>query len=104
LREIERDCHPDYPKGYDPNLSQYYYRGRRRYYYYPGYTNLENSVADPNMMSSLLEQKIKERMAVVGNPLPSRSYVAVVAWAPDSPLGVDRVREEGSLHVVFGRW
>jgi hypothetical protein len=93
------------PPGFNANSYNYYGGprfGRRRYNYYAN--RWGGSQLPPTIHSSLLEAEI--RMATAGGsaPLSPRSYVAIVDRSPEVPLGVERAREEASLHVVVGQW
>lgn len=72
--------------------------------------------ADVNSRNGRLETLLVEAAGVEtgGNGLPiepakplfvgPRTYVAIVDRSPEAPTGVPVVRDEGSLHVIVGRW
>lgn len=80
--------------------------------YYP----TSQGLTDVSSHTGRLETSLVESTAMKpeGNGVPvepviplflgPRSYVAIVDRSPEAPTGVPVVREEGSLHVIVGRW
>ena len=55
--------------------------------------------------TSVLERSIREVTDQLKNDsLPARTYVAVVETSPEMELGTSAAREEGSFHIVVGKW
>jgi hypothetical protein len=56
------------------------------------------------MASSLLEKNLAECLLPTKVPLENGTYIAVIESSPAVPVGVPRVRQEASLHVIRGRY
>jgi hypothetical protein len=64
----------------------------------------DSAAGDPMMETSLLESQIAAATSPWKQPLAPGTYVAVTERCPAVPIGVPKVREEASLHVVRGRY
>lgn len=69
-----------------------------------GWMNVDSSASRPEMSAGLLESGIALAATPVSHPPDPRSYVAVMDRPPVVPIGVPRVREEFSLHVIRGKY
>jgi hypothetical protein len=55
--------------------------------------------------ASMLEENLDQAFNEIGSKLSRpRTYVAIVTRPPDVPIGVERVVESQSLHVIYGTW
>lgn len=103
LRKLSDAVEPDLPRGYDPNIHNNnalsFLNGN-----YGGWNNVDASAAKPLMAASLLEKNIAECVLPSKRPLEPGSYTAVVESSPGVPIGVPRVREEASLHLIRGKY
>ncbi|MEX2121450.1 MAG: hypothetical protein WD847_17810 [Pirellulales bacterium] len=107
LGKVFFDNAPRVPEGLDPQAFADSFGSGYRYSY--GTSTSANAPA-ATLQSSCLERCISRALAdtsrfqPVPAPLPPRSYVAVVERSPEVLYGVERVREQASLHVVTGTW
>jgi hypothetical protein len=94
LNSLFAASRPEFPR--DMNLGYGYRLGFNRDY--------DEEFHDPEMVRSRLEQSLKTfGPAYAYKPQP-RTYLAIVESSPEVELGVDGAAEEGSFHVVFGRY
>jgi hypothetical protein len=66
-----------------------------------------SNVDDPLQATGRLEVSLGAVMAMQpGNPalLAPGSYVALVDRSPEVVMGLESVKEEDSLHIIYGRW
>lgn len=98
---------PSSPEGYD---TEYYggglfgFTNSGRQYAYISYGN-QLSVPNPHMGTSVLETELRRTATNTGDSelLPG-SYVALLESSPEMPIGYKHVEEQGSLHILEGRW
>jgi hypothetical protein len=64
----------------------------------------DSAAGDPMMETSLLESQIAAATSPWKQPLVPGTYVAVTERCPAVPIGVPKVREEASLHVIRGSY
>jgi hypothetical protein len=99
LKAVIRSNVPAIPDSFDPSDTRgfsFFGISRRLYYPYGG--------DDASMSTGRLERAIAEVTGLPIDALPPRSYIAIVERSPEVSLGVERVEEQGSLHVIVGRW
>ncbi|MEX2559818.1 MAG: hypothetical protein WD403_07875, partial [Pirellulales bacterium] len=107
LGKVFQDSAPQVPEGLDPQAFADSFGSGYRYGYW---TSTSANAPAASLHSSCLERAISRAIADSGRfqpvpvPLPPRSYVAVVERSPEVLYGVERVREQASLHVVTGTW
>ena len=104
LRKLADAVEPDLPRGYDPNIHNNNALSFLNGNYGGAWNNVDASAAKPLMAASLLEKNIVECILPSKRPLEPGSYTAVVDASPAVPIGVPRVREEASLHVIRGKY
>lgn len=103
LRKLADAVEPDLPRGYDPNI----HNNNALSFLNPNYGwggNVDGSAARPLMAASLLEKNIVESVLPSKRPLDPGTYTAIVETSAAVPVGVPRVRQEASLHVIRGRY
>jgi hypothetical protein len=93
---------PDFPEGYDPQVhsSMLSVLMPNNYSFY----SVDGGTVSPVMASSLLEANLARAMHPDKFPLDRSSYVAIGGASPLVPYGVQRVREEASLHLILGNY
>jgi hypothetical protein len=106
IYEIVDACQPEVPEGFVPQSSGF--RGMMRW------RGNNNGLAAASLNSGLLEAGLRDAVMGPGKhvswlkpggfPLEKRSYLAIVERSPEVTFGVDRPREEDSLHVIVGKW
>jgi hypothetical protein len=107
LGKVFQENAPQVPEGLDPRAfaDSFGYGNRYRYW-----SSTSANAPAASLHSSCLERAISRAIADPGRfqpvaaPLAPRSYVAVVDRSPEVLYGVERVREQASLHVVTGTW
>ncbi len=102
LRKLADAVAPDLPRGYDPDI----HNNNALSFLNPAYNwgGVDGSAAQPVMASSLLERSLAECTLPTKVPLDPQTYTAIVESSPAVPIGVPRVRQEASLHVIRGRY
>jgi hypothetical protein len=106
IYKIVDACQPEVPEGFVPQSSGF--RGMMRW------RGNNNGLAAASLNSGLLEAGLRDAVMGPGKhvswlkpggfPLEKRSYLAIVERSPEVTFGVDRPREEDSLHVIVGKW
>ncbi|MEX2026786.1 MAG: hypothetical protein WEH44_05785, partial [Pirellulaceae bacterium] len=97
LRLIVDDHRPDFPEGYDPVAEERRTNSpwNRMYWGASTGTSLEIGTLETNIAS----------LRTTTEPVLGPSmYVAVMQKNPDVPLGITKVTEADSFHVIVGRW
>jgi hypothetical protein len=61
-------------------------------------------LSEPSTEDGILETSLRGVGAMGIQSLPRGGYVAIVESCDEVPLGIERAREEASLHVIQGRW
>jgi len=102
LRKLAQAVEPDLPRNYDPNVHNNALSFLNPNYGYRG--GVDGSAAQPLMAASLLERNLTESLLPTKQPLQNGTYIAVVESSPAVPVGVPRVRQEASFHVIRGRY
>ncbi|MEN1680094.1 MAG: hypothetical protein AAGJ46_10910 [Planctomycetota bacterium] len=105
LRVAVAEAQPAFPPGLaEAEDVMWLERGRIRY---RGRRSRARDYGALRLNDNLLNQKLVSLTGIDGSPaldLPPRSYVAVTKESGWLDFGVDRVDEEGSFHVVIGRY
>ncbi len=103
FQAILRDHIPDYPEGFEPDrstASPWFSVGPRNWG-----SAADASLPDPSFRFGLMERNLRRTLLSENKlQLEPNSYVAVVPSSPEVPLGVARLREQASLHVIEGHW
>jgi hypothetical protein len=76
-------------------------RGNRRYYYDPGY---ERGLPTPSFSTSILERELQRTSTNNAVELEPGSYLAILTTSPEMPFGHRTLLEQGSFHILEGRW
>lgn len=79
--------------------------GRRSRFQYGRYGPMVNP--DGRLSENLAAMALQDLGGLSGEPglnLPSKSYVAVTEFGPEVETGISYAKEEGSFHVIEGRW
>jgi hypothetical protein len=92
---------PRYPEGFDPDQIDTAATIFGANYYWQA---IDQGLADPSMITSVLERGLRGMAKLDFNKLQPRSYIAIVREAPEMSLGTESVQEEASFHVVKGKW
>lgn len=94
INQIIGEHRPEFPEGYDPVAEERRtYSSWNRYYW--GRTS----------NSAVLETSILEtNLAALRDYLTPGTYLAVTKTNPGVPLGIEKVTEAQSFHVIVGRW
>jgi hypothetical protein len=94
---------PAEPRGYDPAIhdANLFLRFGTRY---SRMATSDTGAGDPLMTRSLLEINLAAAVVPTHQPPRPGTYIAIVEKSPLVELGVPRAREEGSFHVIRGRY
>lgn len=101
LLALYKENPPDFPRGYDPNMHNNAISLLMPSY---GWMNVDTASSQPAMASSLLESNLATSTRPGTHELGRKTYVAVTRSSAAVPYGVERVREEASLHIIRGRY
>ena len=101
LRKISFDNKPTLPEGVDGGYYGGIFGVSRRYGYYRG--NYEEARQGTGRMEMMLSQLSTPSAIDYQLNVPG-SYVAIVEQSPEVELGTKAANEEGSYHVIIGKW
>lgn len=91
------------PEGFDRR--SYVTRSSTRTNYYVQSSNMpEIYQMEPSFNQALMERELQNQMARSFQAMGPRSYIAIVEYFPESPLGMKTRSGEKSIEVVMGRW
>jgi hypothetical protein len=105
LRQELANNRPADPPQFDPSDYQRSFGmglGLRHSYSYWEYG--DQWLSEPSTEDGILETSLRGVGAMGIQSLPRGGYVAIVESCDEVPLGIERAREEASLHVIQGRW
>ncbi len=93
---------PQYPIGFDPNQVENAAAifGND----YAWWQRVDRGLPEPSTQTSILERGVRAIGQLELKDMKPRSYIAIVATAPNVSLGIDGVKEEASFHIVRGSW
>jgi hypothetical protein len=72
-------------------------------WYYDQRSSIDSDQPAASHLTSVLEVKLRELVSR-GFQIPARQYVAIIRHSPEVPLGVAKMEEKQSFHVILGRF
>jgi hypothetical protein len=108
LRELCLAADPQFPAGYDSDMSVNSARNRRLYRQSNGTMATANlDYSNITAGNSLMEQYLDELSGLTGAEalnLPPRSYVAITSDPTEQPVPLKDAEQLSGFHVTVGRW
>ncbi|MCA9153475.1 MAG: hypothetical protein KDA38_01750 [Planctomycetales bacterium] len=102
LRPVLREASPANPQYFDVNRYENAYSISRPWYYSQRKSTDSDQPA-PTEVTSVLETRLRE-LSSQNYQLAPRHYFAITELSPEVAIGVSRVRERSSFHVIIGRY
>lgn len=105
IAELMRDNEPEMPAELSGSERDFFgRRGRSNRRSFGGYRPQANN---GQLNENLASRALSDLAGMNGRPaldLPARSYIAVTTTGPEVETGISHADEDGSFHVVAGRW